>query len=87
MSDAMFIFCAILLLINGFHIGYEVASHRLQAKPREALQKSEPITEAEIERLRKEREEFQAEQKAFLGMMGYNADIAYGVGENPLGGD
>jgi hypothetical protein len=85
----MFIFCAILLLMNGFHIGYEVASRRLQTKPREALQKPEPdpMTEAEIERLRKEREEFQAEQKAFLGMMGYNADIAYGVGENPLGGD
>ena len=88
MSDAMFIFCAILLLINGFSIGYEFGCRRAQANAKKESVKPEPASSSadDIEAARKEREALKEQQKAFLDMMGYNADIAYGVNENPLEG-
>lgn len=40
----------------------------------------------ELEKIRQEREDMIAEQEAFLRLVGYNADIAYGLDENPLKG-
>jgi hypothetical protein len=59
--------------------------HRAPAKAEPAIPQVS-LSESEIERIRQEKEDLLATQKAFLDMMGYNPDIAYGVGENPLEG-
>lgn len=82
MSDAMQALFFALVFINGILIGYAFGSSGSRAKAPE----SKPISEAEVEKIRKEREELEAQQKAFKDMMGYNADIAYGVNEDPFGG-
>lgn len=87
MSDAMYVVCMMLCLLNGFLAGMVFSQHRTQvesAKP--AKLEPDSFSEEEIEAMRKEREAFKEQQKAFLDMMGYNADIAYGVNENPLEG-
>ena len=40
----------------------------------------------ELERIKKEREELRAEQDAFQKILGYSADVAYGLHDNPLEG-
>lgn len=82
MSDAMQALFFALVFINGVLIGYAFGGSGNRAKAPE----SKPISEAEAEKIRKEREELEAQQKAFKDMMGYNADIAYGVNEDPFGG-
>lgn len=88
MSDAMYVVCMMLCLLNGFLAGLVFSQHRRSVEVARSAVKPEPdsFTEEEIEAMRKEREAFKEEQKAFLDMMGYNVDIAYGVDENPLKG-
>jgi len=81
MSDAMMVFLCVLIFFNGAFFGYVFGSRTRYRAPAPS-----PMTAAEEEKLRQEREELKAEQEAFLGMMGYNADIAYGVNEDPFGG-
>lgn len=72
------VLCFIMLLIGG-EIGFGVGWY-LRGRPKKA---AKPVEEApnteEIELARREREELIASQKAFRAMMGYNADIAYGI--------
>lgn len=88
MSDAMYVVCMMLCLLNGFLVGLVFSQHRTPVETARSAVKPEPdsFSEEEIEAMRKEREAFKEQQKAFLDMMGYNADIAYGVNENPLEG-
>jgi len=72
-----------LLFVDGAAIGV-VAGYFIWGKPKPAVQPAEDRTEEELEKARKEREELIASQKAFQRMMGYNADIAYGVEEDDL---
>lgn len=76
-----------LLFVNGMAIGLAAGIFLGYAKwkrPEAARQGSGNPTEDEIARAKREREELIESQKAFQGMMGYNADIAYGIGEDDL---
>lgn len=75
----MDVFYALVLFINGLTIGL-VGAYFLwgREKPKETKVETSPTVD-EIEKAKKEREELIASQKAFQSMMGYNADIAYGV--------
>ena len=73
-----------LLFVNGAAIGI-AAGYLIWGRPKPAaVQQTEDHTDEELERAKKEREELIASQRAFQRMMGYNADIAYGVEEDDL---
>lgn len=75
----------ILVAITAFVIGFEVGRflktnvHRRAEEPPRVSP-----TESEIEKALREREEFIESQKAFQRMMGYNADIAYGIADDDI---
>ena len=72
------VLCFLMLLIGaeiGVFVGYLLWG---KAKKAKVVPEQEP-GEEEIERIRKEREDLIASQNAFRAMMGYNADIAYGI--------
>ena len=72
---ALFILTLIIGAAIGIFIGYLLFG---RAVPEEKPEADKPSSD-DIERARKEREELIASQKAFHAMMGYNADIAYGI--------
>ena len=55
----------------GFYFGRKVG-----AAP--AAVERDPLTETELEKIRKERERMEQDQAAFRLLTGYSADIAYG---------
>lgn len=83
MSDVFVVLIVILIFINGVSIGLSIGSR--QAK-KEVYSPAPAQTEDDLEKIRKEREEMKAEQKAFVNMMGYNADVAYGLNKSPFEG-
>jgi hypothetical protein len=88
MSDIVIAVIMLLVFANGFLFGLVFSQHLRSVETAKAAQKIDlpPMTAEEAERVRKEREAMKAEQDAFLSMMGYNADIAYGKDDNPLEG-
>jgi hypothetical protein len=44
------------------------------------------LTEEDVAKIKKEREELRAEQAAFQSIIGYSARDAYGLNDNPLEG-
>lgn len=58
---------------------------------RKTAQKPEPeiraVSADELAKIRKEREQLEAEQDAFRALVGYSADVAYGLADFPLGGE
>ena len=71
----LWVFTLVIGAAIGLFVGYMLWS---RAKPVAKPAAEEPSTE-DIEQAIKEREELIASQKAFRAMMGYNADIAYGI--------
>ncbi len=67
-----------LTFVNGAALGF-AAGYFVFGRKKAAEAPSEDPTDDELERAEKEREELIAAQKAFQTMMGYNADIAYGL--------
>lgn len=88
MSDIMIAAVMLLVFVNGFLSGLVFSQHLRSVGIAKAAQEIDPppMSAEEAERIRAEREAMKAEQDAFLSMMGYNADIAYGKGDNPLEG-
>lgn len=74
----------LMVFVNGMAIG-AVLTYLFLRRGKVEVPAVEPATAAEgpsseeLERARREREELIASQKAFQAMMGYNADIAYGI--------
>ena len=86
MREVMYVAVLILMLMHVFCLGYIVGSRERKPKPSAVSAPESTLSVEELEKIRKEREELKAEQAAFLSMVGYNADIAYGLNQNPLEG-
>lgn len=78
MSAAIYIMGMFLVFILGGQLGL-AGGYLLWGRKPVAEKPVEAATDDEIELARKEREELINSQKAFQSMMGYNADIAYGI--------
>lgn len=87
MTEVLWVVLIFLALVNGVTIGY-CLSQAVSGRPAKKVESSpeDTLPVEELERIRKEREELKAEQAAFLKIVGYNADIAYGLDQNPLEG-
>ena len=70
--------CCLVVFGTGFVLGYRI---KTPAPMTRAL--PEQPDETELRRKMKEREEMEAEQRAFKALTGYSADIAYGLVELP----
>ena len=78
MSAAIYVMGVFIVFILGAQLG--LTAGYLLWKRKRVEEKPEPsVSEDELERARKEREELINSQRAFQAMMGYNADIAYGI--------
>jgi len=86
MSEAVAILLCALCFFNGAVLGYAIGQYRREKKETVVRAPESTISEEDLEKIRKEREEMKAEQAAFLSMVGYNADIAYGLGKSPFEG-
>ena len=76
-------FIGIGLFLLGFFVGR-------QAEKPVKIVKAEAVdgeNGADIERMEKERQRLEAEQRAFRNLVGYSADIAYGVEKFPTESD
>lgn len=78
MSAAIYVMGMFIVFILGGQLGL-LAGFLLWRRKPVAEAPAEDPTEDELEQARKEREELINSQKAFQSMMGYNADIAYGI--------
>lgn len=74
----MYAVLCLIVFVNGAMLGL-AAGYFLWKRPKPVKAEEPRPVDDEIERARKEREELVASQKAFQSMMGYNADIAYGI--------
>ncbi len=74
----MYAVLCLIVFVNGAMLGL-AGGYFLWRKPKPVATVEQPPADDEIERARKEREELMASQRAFQSMMGYNADIAYGI--------
>lgn len=84
MNIAVIILVWVLALMYGGLAGL-FAGYRLWGKKSAPVQVPLPSpTDDEIEKAKAERRELIEAQKAFQSMMGYNADIAYGIGDNDI---
>ena len=70
----------LLVFGAGFLVGSRLRTPAAVTKPAE----KEP-DEAELRRIQREREELEAEQRAFRALTGYSADVAYGLTDFPTG--
>ena len=78
MSAAIYIMGMFIVFILGGQLGL-VGGYLLWGRKRAVEKPAEEATDDELELARREREELINSQKAFQSMMGYNADIAYGI--------
>lgn len=84
MSAVLTVVLMIVMLLFGAEFGL-FAGYLVWGRKKPAAPAVEPMpTDEEIEAARREREELIASQKAFQTMLGYNADIAYGIGDSDL---
>lgn len=68
------------LFVGGFFIGYWEKSEAYEPEDVQPIREEpEPPTEEEKIRIADERERLREDQQAFHELMGYNADVAYGV--------
>lgn len=74
----MYAVLCLIVFINGAVLGL-AGGYFLWKRPKPVEPVEQRPADDELERARKEREELMASQKAFQSMMGYNADIAYGI--------
>lgn len=65
-----------------FYAGYRLGEDRATPEKPAAVAPASP-TEEELGRLESERDRLREEQRAFHDLLGYNADIAYGVNAAP----
>lgn len=81
MSTAIYLVGMLVVFVLGGELGFFLGFFLWAHKPAPKVEEKNPAqdTDEEMERARKEREELINSQKAFQRMMGYNADIAYGV--------
>ena len=86
MREVMYVVLFLMLVAQAFGLGYTLGSRERKPKVNAVSAPESTLSVEELERIRKEREELKAEQAAFLSMVGYNADIAYGLNQNPLEG-
>lgn len=86
MSEVMYVVLFLMLVAQAFGLGYAIGSRERRPKSNAVFSPEDTLSVEELERIRKEREELKAEQAAFLKIVGYNADIAYGLDQNPLEG-
>lgn len=70
--------CCLVVFGTGFVLGYRIKT----PEPVTRTLPEQP-SEEELRRKMKEREEMEAEQRAFKALTGYSADIAYGLAEFP----
>ena len=63
---------AILVFAGGFALGAHFTKNSVEAP-------AEEISEKELEKIRREREQIEADNRAFHTLMGYNQSMAYGV--------
>jgi hypothetical protein len=73
-----------LLGVGSFFLGFYVG--KTTARPVKRAPEKD-VTEAEIKRAKREREELEADQRAFRALVGYSADVAYGLTEFQLESD
>lgn len=67
----------ICLFVLGFFMGRKTAAPvRVEPAP-------EVLSKAERDRIEKERRELEEDQRAFRQLVGYSADIAYGLAQLP----
>lgn len=78
MDAAIYVIGMLVVLVLGLQLGLVLAYFFWRSKPTAEAPAKDP-TEEELEQARKEREELIRSQEAFQRMMGYNADIAYGI--------
>lgn len=71
----------VLIFAIGLIIGWQIASTRKEEKTEQTVEAPEPpeLSEEEKVQIAEERERLRVEQKAFHDLLGYNADVAYGV--------
>ena len=84
MSVSLCVLLCSMAFLNGVPLGIVIGFFMRGKKPVSA-----PVvtpTVEELERIKKEREELRAEQDAFQKILGYSADVAYGLHDNPLEG-
>ena len=88
MSDIWIGALLAMFLLNSFVIGFIMGRRSAgeKAAVKDIPSPEAPLSEEEQEKIRKERDELKKEQEAFLSLVGYNVDIAYGLGEKPFEG-
>lgn len=83
MSVAFWVLLCVMAFLYGVPVGVLIGYRLWKRAPKPVTQ---GMTAEESARIQREREELKAEQEAFLSMMGYNADIAYGMDQDSLKG-
>lgn len=88
MNDILIGALLAMLLLNSLAIGFIMGRRSAgeKAAVKDIPSPEVPLSEEEQEKIRKERDELKKEQEAFLSLVGYNVDIAYGLGDNPFEG-
>ena len=83
MSTAIYVLGIFVAWFIGVEIGL-AAGYLLWAR-KKAVEKAEaPLDEDELALAKQEREELIKSQRAFQTLMGYNADIAYGIANSDI---
>lgn len=68
------------LFVGGFFIGYWEKSEAYEPEDVQPIREEPELsTEDEERRIAEERQRLREDQKAFHDLLGYNADVAYGV--------
>lgn len=84
MSIGWCVLLCVMAFLYGVPVGIIIGACVIGRRPK--VSSSGMPTEEEMERIKKEREELKAEQDAFQKILGYSADVAYGLHDNPLEG-
>jgi hypothetical protein len=79
MSAVLIVILMFIVFVLGAESGALLVYLAFVRKRPAQVQEPASPTDAEIEAAKREREELIASQKAFQQMVGYNADIAYGI--------